>query len=190
MMQRLVATLPQKTGRSLEDWIALLRSEAPAGTRARHDWLKRTYGLGGPAATCIIERAEGRGLEDGDPGAYLEAAPGYVEAMFSGPKEALWPVYDALVEVVQRLGDDVKVCPARTMVPVYRTHLFAQIRPATRTRVDLGVALGTTRTPPRLVPTGGLEKGDRITHRIALGRPEEVDAEVRRWLRIAYELDR
>ncbi|HEX2252675.1 MAG TPA: hypothetical protein VHQ65_05360 [Thermoanaerobaculia bacterium] len=41
--------------------------------------------------------------------------------------------------------------------------------------------------PPRLAATGGA--GDRITHRIAPGAVEEVDAEVQRWLAPAYERD-
>jgi hypothetical protein len=40
-----------------------------------------------------------------------------------------------------------------------------------------------------LIDTGGAAKKDRITHRIELRSPDEVDAGVRRWLKVAYELD-
>jgi hypothetical protein len=39
------------------------------------------------------------------------------------------------------------------------------------------------------VDTGGLAKKDRITHRIELQSPAEIDREVGKWLRTAYELD-
>jgi hypothetical protein len=41
----------------------------------------------------------------------------------------------------------------------------------------------------RLVETGGYAKKDRITHRIAISSPADIDGEVRRWLRVAYEGD-
>jgi hypothetical protein len=88
------------------------------------------------------------------------------------------------------MGKDVKACPCKTIVPLYRRHVFAQIKPSTRTRIDLGLALGDTRTPKRLIATGGFEKGDRITHRIAITAPGDIDGDVTRWMTNAYELDR
>jgi Domain of unknown function (DUF5655) len=41
----------------------------------------------------------------------------------------------------------------------------------------------------RLVDTGGLAKKDCITHRFEIAHPDEIDAEVEKWLRAAYELD-
>lgn len=40
-----------------------------------------------------------------------------------------------------------------------------------------------------MIDTGGLKKGDRITHRMPISSLAEIDAEVREWARIAYELD-
>lgn len=87
------------------------------------------------------------------------------------------------------LGRDAKACPCKTMVPFYRTHVFAQIKPATQTRIDLGLWLATATIPSRIVATGGLEKGDRITHRIEISSMDDIDATVMRWLRAAYEAD-
>jgi hypothetical protein len=190
VMQRAIAALPSTTGRSLDDWIALVRGEAPAGTAARRAWLARRHGLRGSAAGFIVERAEGRGLEETDSDAYLEAAPRYVEALFSGPKTGLRPVFDALVEAALGIGRDVRVCPSRRAVFLYRTHAFGTIHPAVRGRLELGLALGTTRTPKRLTAVTGRGPAPGITHRMVLARGDDVDTEVRRWLRIAYELDR
>lgn len=35
----------------------------------------------------------------------------------------------------------------------------------------------------------GLAKKDRITHRIEVKSVDEIDAEVKKWLKTAYELD-
>ncbi len=75
------------------------------------------------------------------------------------------------------------------MVPLYRNHVFAQIKPTTRTRIDLGFALGDTAARGRLIDTGGFAKKDRITHRIPITRVDEIDAEVEAWLHKAYEMD-
>jgi hypothetical protein len=121
--------------------------------------------------------------------AYLAAAEGYVEHMFAGSKEALRPVYDALLALGLSMGRDVKACPCKTIVPIYRHHVIAQIKPATRTRIDFGLALGNTKTPKRLVSTGGFAKGDRITHRFEVTALSQIDDELKRWLKKAYELD-
>ena len=75
------------------------------------------------------------------------------------------------------------------MVPLYRKHVIAQIKPATRTRIDFGLALGATKAPARLVDTGGFKKKDRITHRIEVQSKADIDGELKRWLKTAYELD-
>ena len=87
------------------------------------------------------------------------------------------------------LGKDVKICPCATIVPMYRKHVFAQIKPSTRTRIDLGFALKDMKPVGRLVDTGGFAKKDRITHRIPITSLADIDAEVGRWLRRAYDLD-
>jgi len=51
------------------------------------------------------------------------------------------------------------------------------------------LALAATAAPKRLIDTGGLAKKDRITHRIEIGRVEDIDAQVKKWLKIAYEKD-
>jgi hypothetical protein len=189
MVQAWIVSLPEKTGRSLEEWIQLVEDEGPDSEKERRDWLKREHGLGTNAAWWIAERASGKGLEDGDPEAYLKAAEGYVAAMFAGRRAGLRPLYDELLKLGMALGKDVKVCPCQTIVPLYRRHVFAQIKPATNTRIDLGLALSDTVTPERLIDTGGLAKKDRITHRIAVMEAADIDAELKHWLRFAYDLD-
>jgi hypothetical protein len=108
--------------------------------------------------------------------------------MFAGNKAGLRPIYDALLKLGLALGADVKACPCQTIVPLYRTHVFAQFKPTTRTRLDLGLALGDTPFTARLLDTGGRAKKDRITHRIAITRVDEIDDEVKGWLKRAYDL--
>ena len=189
MVQKWIETLPQKTGRSLEEWLALIEREGPADEKERRDWLKTEYQLGTNSASWLAERSLGKGMEEDSPEAYLQAAEQYVTAMFSGPKASLRPLYEALLRFSLDFAADVKACPGKTIVPLYRHHVIAQIKPSTRTRIDFGFALGDTKATGRLIDTGGFAKKDRITHRIEIKALDDLDAEVKRWFQIAYERD-
>jgi hypothetical protein len=189
MVQRAIADLPARTGRSLEEWIALIKKQGPRDEASRRQWLQKTHELGTNYAGWLAKAADGRG-ETGDPDAYLETAERCVEAMFAGAKAPMRPIYDALLTRALSIGPDVKACPGKTIVPLYRAHVFAQIKPSTRTRIDLGLALKNTRTPARLINTGGLKKGDRITHRIEVTSLADIDADLVHWLERAHDMDR
>jgi hypothetical protein len=184
-----VANMEKKTGRTLDEWVALVKKSGPKTDAERRDWLKTEHGIGTNTSGWIVERAAGRGKDDLDPEAYLKAAPGYVDAMYAGGKAGLRPLHDLLIDLGRSLGSDVKVCPCETIVPLYRNHVFAQIKPSTRTRIDFGFALGDTKATGRLIDTGGFAKKDRITHRIPIATPEDIDAEVKKWLKVAYDRD-
>ena len=192
MTQKWVATLKEKTGRSLDEWLKLVKKDGPTGAHSekeRRAWLKSKYGLGTPTAASIAERAAGKGWEMDDPEAYLRAAEQYVEVMFVG-RRAAQPIYDALLKLALGLDEEVKACPCKTIVPLYRKHVFAQLKPASWNRIDLGFALGARPAEGRLMDTGGYAKKDRITHRIPISSLAEIDDEVKQWLRIAFEEDR
>ena len=190
MTQKWIAELKQKTGRTLEEWLRFIKKEGPPTEQTRRDWLKSEHRLGTNTAWWLAERSVGKGEEAADSDAYLKAAENYVEEMFSGKKAHLRPLYDALLKLGLSIGQDVKACPCQTIVPLYRHHVFAQIKPTTQTRIDCGLALGDTKkTPKRLINTGGFEEKDRITHRFEIGSLNDIDDEVKRWLKIAYDRD-
>ena len=67
MTQKWVAELKEKTGRSLDEWLRLIKKSGPKDEKARREWLKTNYGLGTNSAWWLAERAEGKGAEVGDP---------------------------------------------------------------------------------------------------------------------------
>ncbi len=187
--QKWIQELPKKTGRSLEEWVALTEGSGPPTEKERREWLKKEHQLGTISAAWIAGRLEGKNTEEDSPEAYLKTAAEWVEAQYSGPRAALRPLYEQLLKLGFSLGKDVKACPCKTMVPFYRNHVFAQIKPATNTRIDFGFALGNMKTPKRLIDTGGYAKKDRITRRIEIKSKTDIDDEVKRWLKKAYEMD-
>ena len=190
MVQNSMRLLEERTGRSAEEWVRIATRDGPAGSAARREWLKKTHAFTTNYALWISDLSLGQGLADLDPDAYLEAAEGYVEAMFSGKRAPLRPLYERVLEIALALAPDVKACPGRTAVPLYRSHVFAQIKPATNSRIDLGLALGNLPATPPLIDTGGYAKKDRITHRIPLSTVDDITAGAKRWLKKAYDLDR
>jgi hypothetical protein len=188
MYHTTLAGLKQKTGKSLDEWITLVKKSAPVTEKERREWLQSRHELGRNYASFIAEQSVGKG-DDGTGETYLKQADEYVENMYAGSKEALRPIFEELMALGRKQGKDVKVCPCQTMVPLYRKHVFAQIKPTTRTRIDLGLALKDTKAPKRLIDTGGFAKKDRITHRIEITSVKDIDAEVKKWLKIAYDMD-
>ena len=191
MVQKWVAELPGKTGKSLDQWAALVGKQGLPTRAARRTWLKDAHGIGGNQAGWIAEYAEGRPTWDADPESYLTNAEEYVAALFAGPKAGLKPIFDEFVLLARALGADVKICPCKTIVPFYRARVFAEVKPTTRSRLDFSVALERDRES-----VGRLQRNerkiaqkDRLTHTIAIGSMDDIDAEVAGWLKVAYDRD-
>ena len=189
MTQKWITELKQKTGRSLEGWLKHIKKDGPADEGERRVWLKEKYGLGTNTAWWLAERSVGKGEEAGDPDLYLESAERDVEKMFSGGKAHMRPLYEKLLKLGLTTGKEAKACPCQTIVPLYRNHVFAQIKPTTQTRIDMGFALGDLKPKGRLIDTGGFAKKDRITHRIPITSLDDIDDEVKHWLKVAYDRD-
>ncbi|HJV89390.1 MAG TPA: DUF5655 domain-containing protein [Holophagaceae bacterium] len=193
-VQSIIDNLPTKTGKDLGAWVKLAKGSKLQEAKDLNAWLK-AQGLGGTQAGIVTERALARAGHafDDSPAGYLAAAPGYVDAQYAGKRAPLRAIFDAVLAWARKELPGVKVCPCETLVPLYRAHVIAQLKPTTQTRVDLGLALGdpTALKDPqgRLVDTGGFAKKDRITARIELKAPEDFDALAQDWLRRAWDRD-
>ena len=191
MVQKWIGDLPAKTGRTASEWLAMAQKYGPKIEKDCREWLQKEYRLGTNMAWWLAEKAIGNplGLAEDTPEGYLKAAPFYVEKMYAGSKQQLRPIHDELVRLARALGSDVRICPCKTIVPLYRTHVFAEIKPATQKRIDLGLALGEEPFTKRLLDTGGGLKKNRITHKVAITSLGDIDLQVKRWLKQAYERD-
>jgi hypothetical protein len=191
MIEKWIRDLPVKTGRTLDQWIEHIHAAGPPTERECRAWLRTAYQMGTNTAAWLADKvfAGSRGPTDDTPEGYLALAPIYVEEMYAGGKAALRPIHDHLIRIAQSLGDEVRICPCKAIVPLYRRNVFAKIRPASSRRIELGLALEEEPFTKRLRDTGGLAKGDRITHTVALTSLADIDLQVKRWLKQAYERD-
>ena len=163
--------------------------EGPATEKERHAWLKAEHGLGMNYAGWIAEHSVGKG-DDGNPETYLKQAKEFVESMYSGAKEPLRPIFNELLTLGRSLGNDVKVCPVqddRAAVP--QTRFCADQTDYTDTNRP-GTGAQGHQSAKAAHRYRRLAKKDRITHRIEITSLKDIDAEVKKWLKTAYEMDR
>ena len=99
-------------------------------------------------------------------------------------KEVLLPIYNKLISIVSDFGDDVTITPKKTSVSFIRKKQFTLIKPATKTRIDLGLKLKDKPTTERLENSGPF--GSMCTHRVKLTSLEQIDDELISWIKEAY----
>jgi hypothetical protein len=193
-VQTVLDNLEAKTGKTLQGWVRLLKAKGPKDAGLHQAWLK-AQGLGSNQAGLVAEHTGGakpNGFATTAEG-YLAAADGYVARQYAGKKAALRPLYDLVLKAGLAAGPDAKACPCQTVVPLFRTHVFAQLKASSQSRIDVGLALGDPKLlkakDGRLLETGGFAKKDRITHRVEVSKPDDVDETLRKWLRTAYQRD-
>src|SRR5437879_5506225 len=94
MWTAITINLPQKTGRSLEEWVALVQAQDLPTRRERLEWLKREHKLGHSTASIITQ-------ESLKPADYVEPTPEeHVERQYAGARAGLRPIYEWLIQTV------------------------------------------------------------------------------------------
>jgi hypothetical protein len=175
----LIRNLEEKTGRSIDSWIATARGSGLAKHKEMVEFLKREHGLTHGYANQVAQRAL---AADTAPAA---GSQDLVAAQYQGPKAALRPVYDALVGAVSKFGPDVEIAPKKANVSLRRSKQFGLIQPSTATRLDVGLILKGVPAKGRLEESGSFNA--MFTHRVRLGGLAEVDAQLIGWLKKAYD---
>jgi hypothetical protein len=165
-----------QTGRPVESWVASVQQQSLPKHGAIVAWLKTEHGLSHAHANHIAKRT----TEAESP----HSTGDRVAQMFNG-KERLRPIYDRLVAEATLLGPDVEVAPKKANVSVRRRKQFALIQPSTGTRIDLGLILKDRNPAGRLEASGSFNA--MFTHRVKLASIDEIDAELTKWLREAYD---
>jgi hypothetical protein len=173
MIRAVVRNLPEKSGRSLDEWVALVASKGPKSRKSRVEWLKNVHHLGHVTAQIVAGEAD-RSLEKYDDRRRL------VAGLFGGPKAPARTIYEALLAASEKLPE-VRVSPCKTYVSLVRARQFARIKPRGRNRIDLYLDLEPrSELSPRLERVRG-----SLARRVTLSDPSDVDGEIRGWLRAA-----
>lgn len=173
-LQTMIANMPEKTGKSLEEWKVVLKKKAFAKHSEAVNYLKKEHGITHGFANTIVSLSKS---EDSSP-------EDLVAAQYKG-KEQLYPIYELLKSGILEFGGDITVSPKKGSVSFIRKRQFALVKPATKSRIDLGLKLPGKATNERLGDSGPF--GSMCTHRVQLHSTEEVDKELLAWIKEAYE---
>ena len=178
MVATMAANLQEKTGKPIAHWIKVAQGcgKEKHGGIVKH--LKSEHGFTHGYANLVAQlaRADSPVHESDD---------ALLEAQYAGPKAGLKPVYDAVMKVTKGFGQGLDVAPKKSYVSLRHKKQFALVQPSTRTRVDLGINLKGKAPAGRLEASGSFNQ--MVSHRVQLTSPDDVDAEVQRWLREAFE---
>lgn len=170
--------LLEKTGKSLEHWIELVKTSQLEKHKAIMDFLKSEHGFTHGFANFVALKARKADAASYD-------AEDLVSSQYKG-KENLKPIYDKLISEIATFGNDITRTPKKSSVSLIRKRQFALIKPATKTRIDLGLKLKGKPTTDRLGNSGPF--GSMCTHRVQLTAVEQVDEELIAWIQEAYEM--
>ena len=166
----MLANIPEKTGKSLETWKSLITQSSHEKHGAIVKFLKSDHGVTHGFANLISAK-----FRESDEEIDL------IATQYSGAKSGLRPLHDVIVSYAQSLGTDVELAPKKTSHSLRRKKQFALITPATKTRIDLGLALKGDAADGRLETYNAM-----CSHRVRLETVGDFDEEVQTLMKKAY----
>lgn len=176
--QTMIDNLKKLTGKSLDEWVAIVKSKSFAKHGEMMTYLKGEHGLTHGYANLIAHSSKGTLIDSEQKG---EDA---VDAQFKG-KENLRPIYEKLIAEIIKFGSDMEIAPKNAYVSLRRKKQFAMLIPATKTRFEIGLNL---KGKPG---SGILEEvkaaNSMCTHKIKVEDLNKITKEVLDLVREAYE---
>jgi hypothetical protein len=176
-----------KTGQTISALHAAVLGSGLAKHGERRSWLMEQFKLGYGDAN-MVAGFMGKPLPDlGDTDAPAAAAPAAhgdpLDAIYAGAKAHLRPLHDAVVQAAAALGT-FESAPKKSYVSLRRKKQFAMVGPATKDAVEIG--LNAKALPPharlKVQPPGAM-----CPATIRLSSLAEVDAELKGWLKLAFD---
>jgi len=172
-LQTMINNMPEKTGKSLDEWKKILSKKGFAKHGEAVKYLKSEHGVTHGFANTIVSLSKDSGASEED----------LVVNQYKG-KEDLFPIYEQLISQLNAFGNDVTISPKKGGVSIIRKRQFALIKPATKTRIDLGLKIKGKPSAGRLEDSGPF--GTMCTHRVKISSLEDIDSDVLSWLQEAY----
>jgi hypothetical protein len=179
MLSAVASSILERTGRSRDEWLALVASSGidPLDQNAVRRWLRIEHGVPQNTQWALADAAAQAA------GWVRPTVEDYIDGQFEGTKAALRPLFDVVRDAAMALGSDVTVEGRGTYVPFVRRRQFAAVA-VLSARLDLGLRLPDPPASGRLLPAKG---PGQATHKVELRVPGDVDDELRGLLRAAYD---
>lgn len=179
-LAEMIASLKDKTGKTLDEWIELIKSAGHVKHGQMMSFLKTEYGVSHGYANQIALRC----VERLNPET-VKPTEDPISVMFVGNKAGLRPVFDSVMDKILSFGADVDVAPKKGYISIRRSKQFAILQPSTATRLDVGINLKGVEPSGRLEASGSFNA--MLSHRVRVETIQDVDEELLNWLKQAYE---
>lgn len=173
-----LANIEKRTGKRLAELTQIVKSSGLEKHGELVAMLKRDLGMGHGDANTLVHH-----VRDAAAAAGGATTGDSLDAIYAGPKAALRPIHDALLEEIGKFGD-FEIAPKKAYVSLRRKKQFATIGPATKTEVEIGLNSKTLKAGGRIqaLPPGGMcQFRARITSAV------EADAALLAAIRQAYD---
>lgn len=176
--QTMIDNLYKNIGKTLDQWIEIIRKKNFEKHGGIIKYLKTEHGLTHGFANLIAHKAKGS-----DAGS-TENKDELIVKQYQN-KEHFKPLYDQIISQVQAWGDDIEIAPKNAYVSLRRKKQFAILQPATKTRFEIGLNLKGQETEGKLESVGTVNA--MCSHKINCSGIEDIDNEVIAWIKKAYE---
>ena len=132
-VQSQARNIEQATGRSIDEWVALVKASGAERHGEIVAWLKAEHGFShGNANFVALTAKRGSVAGGGDE---------LVDAMYAGPKATLRPFHDQVIELARGFGADVELAPKQAYVSLRRSKQFGTVGPGPGGRLEIGLNL-------------------------------------------------
>lgn len=161
MMASVTASMAERTGRSVEEWVEAVKAAGldPLDQKSVRAWLRDAHGVPQNSQWAIADAAaRGAGWQRPDTDAYTDN-------LYAGPKADLRPIHDAIITLAEGLGDDAHREGRGTYIPVVRRTQFVAVAPGPRNTVRVGFRFrGAVPDDERLSPARGFAQATHWLH--------------------------
>ena len=183
MMAAVTASMEKRTGRTLEQWLQLVRESGldPLQQNEVRRWLKDVHGVPQNSQWAIADAAARRA------GWVEPTVEEYADQLYAGTRASLRPLADDVLALALGLGDDAEVLGRGGYAPVVRKTQFAAVAPGPRGTLRVGFRYRTTvPDDPRLETAKGFAQATHWLHLDADADDNDVRS-LEPLLREAYE---
>ena len=176
-----------KTGKTIAELQSVLAASGLAKTGERRSLLMERFKLGyGDANAVALLFGKPLPVLDGAASQAPASAAGDadpLDTIYAGAKASLRPLHEAVMTAAQALGP-FEQAPKKAYVSLRRKKQFAMVGPATKDQIEIGLNAKALQGSARLkaMPAGGM-----CAYTVRIAAAGDVDAELRGWLRTAYD---
>ena len=181
-VQAQIDHIQKKTGKNFDELSALVKSSGLTQHSQIREMLMKQLGLTYGDANALVHavlQSDGRRAAEAK-GLSTDAV---IDEIYSGPKAALRPIYEALMAEIVSFGE-FETLPKKGYVSLRRKKQFVMIGPGSNTRVDVGINIKDLAANARLLEQ---PKGSMCNYVVRVTDAAQVDATLLGWIRAAFE---